>query len=98
ISQAVLEEVLRDEPRKYDCEVELGTSLLGFQQDLDGVTANLSISGSDSQESFRASFLVGADGAKGVTRKLFKCSFLGETKDDNGILVGNVVIENLSTE
>ncbi|KAF8835279.1 hypothetical protein BDN67DRAFT_1015679 [Paxillus ammoniavirescens] len=98
ISQAVLEEVLRDELRKYDCEVELGTSLLGFQQDPDGVTANLSISGNDNQESFRASFLVGADGAKGATRKLLKCSFLGETKDDNGILVGNVVIENLSTE
>ncbi|KIJ12418.1 hypothetical protein PAXINDRAFT_171232 [Paxillus involutus ATCC 200175] len=98
ISQAVLEEVLRKELNTYGCKVELGTSLLDFQQDRDGVTANLSISETNSQESFRASFLVGADGAKGVTRKLLKCSFLGETKDDNGILVGNVVIENLSTE
>lgn len=68
LSQARHEGLLRAELEKYDCYVELGTELLSFDQDEDGVTARLAIHQSKAptvEKLVRARFLAGADGAKG---------------------------------
>ncbi|KAH7886512.1 monooxygenase [Phlebopus sp. FC_14] len=98
ISQAILEEVLRDALQKYDCRVELGTSLVDVKQDSNGVECTLSGPGGERKLSVTASFLVGADGAKSTTREWMNASFQSQTTRDNGMLVGNVVVENLGCD
>lgn len=48
--------------------MELETELVNFEQDDTGVTAHIRSNSADGNmvESFRASYLVGADGAKGM--------------------------------
>ncbi|CCL99488.1 uncharacterized protein FIBRA_01506 [Fibroporia radiculosa] len=97
LSQSVLEEIFRSHLGSYDCRVELGTELIGFQQDAEGVTATIVRQGtSPSKEAVRAQFLVGADGAKGITRKLLGLTFQGETRDTDGMVWGDVEIQGLS--
>ena len=50
----------------------MGTELVGFEQDEDGVTAELldTRDGKNIKETVRATYLVGADGAKGEVLKL----------------------------
>lgn len=59
---------MRSHIEKYGCHVELGTELLSFEDDGERVLAKL-IKRKDSEEIteiFEASYLIGADGAKGV--------------------------------
>lgn len=67
MGQNAAEEILRSHLAKYGCEVELGTSLVSFQQDSERVTAVLSKNenGKESTETIEVDWLVGADGARG---------------------------------
>ena len=61
---------MREHLRTYGCEVELGKALVGFEQDDSGVTAEIldTRHGVEVKETVRASYLVGADGARGEMR------------------------------
>ncbi len=63
------EKMVRDRLHRLGCEVELGTELVGFEQDEQGVTARVRRHQGEGieaiEESIRASYLIGADGAKG---------------------------------
>lgn len=66
IGQPRGEAILRAHLRKYGVEVELGTELVGFEQDDTGVTAHI-VKRDDTCEASKAvsvSYLVGADSAK----------------------------------
>jgi putative polyketide hydroxylase len=62
IAQDVLEPVLRAAARDAGADVRFGTALTGFEQDADGVLADLD------GRSLRASYLVAADGARSGVR------------------------------
>lgn len=69
IGQFVLEGIFRDHLAKHGVQVELATELMSFEQDAEGVTAVLKRTAStahESTETFRASYIIGADGAKGT--------------------------------
>lgn len=69
IGQFVLEGIFRDHLAKHGVQIELATELLSFEQDAEGVTAMLRHAAGTAQEStetFRASYIIGADGAKGT--------------------------------
>ncbi len=69
IRQNVHEAVIRDHLQKFGCAVELGTELVGFEQSEDGVIAQVRrlVEGGDMhEETIHASYVVGADGAKGM--------------------------------
>lgn len=85
--------VLRNHLKKYGVEVELETELVGFEQHDDHVTATLVKRQTTSVENIK--YLVGADGAKGIVRKLLGLEFLGETRDKMQVLIGDIEIEGL---
>ena len=68
ISQFLTETVLRDHLASYGVHVELGTEPTSMDQGADDVTVHLKKTdkdGNESTETMRASYVVGADGARG---------------------------------
>ncbi|TBU42449.1 FAD binding domain-containing protein [Dichomitus squalens] len=101
ISQYYTEGVFRDHLAKHGIHVELRTEPVSMEQDDNGVTVTLrkvSGSGAEQTESIRAAYVIGADGARSVTRKQIGATFEGETKDADGSVYADAVIEGLSSE
>ncbi|EIW78209.1 hypothetical protein CONPUDRAFT_127729 [Coniophora puteana RWD-64-598 SS2] len=96
LGQNMTEHHLRAQIAKYEVYVELGTELRSFEQDANGVTVHLikKQQGSEQEvdETVRAQYLVGTDGARSAVRKLLGCTFLGETRDDTRLITGDVRI------
>ncbi|KAI0037163.1 FAD binding domain-containing protein [Vararia minispora EC-137] len=80
--------VLRKHLEEQGIEVELGTELVNFEQDEDGVSTTLNKDGKE--ERLRVKFLIGADGARGVTRKQLGASFLGASAQDIRLVIGDI--------
>ncbi|KAF9230311.1 FAD binding domain-containing protein [Melanogaster broomeanus] len=96
IGQQTLEGILRSHlEKKYNCFVELATELQSFDQDGDRVFAKLvkKTNGGHVSEVLEAAYLLGTDGARGVTRKQLGLTFLGETRDDFRAIIGDVRLE-----
>ncbi|HEY2370527.1 MAG TPA: FAD-dependent monooxygenase [Polyangiaceae bacterium] len=75
IAQDALEPILREHARELGADLRLGTSLVSFEQDGDGVTAHLR-DRSGREHTLRAAYMIAADGnesgvreALGVRRK-----------------------------
>lgn len=62
IAQDVLEPILRERAIELGAELRLGTELLGFEQDVAGVTATLRHRGDGETSTVRADYLLAADG------------------------------------
>jgi 2-polyprenyl-6-methoxyphenol hydroxylase-like FAD-dependent oxidoreductase len=78
IPQSMLEQVLGDFVGSVGLKVEWTTELVGFTQDADGVTATLR--GADGhEETVRAAWLVGSDGAHSIVRQAQDIPFAGKT-------------------
>ncbi|CDO77544.1 hypothetical protein BN946_scf184912.g43 [Trametes cinnabarina] len=77
--------------------VELSTELVDFKQDAEGVTATLQKNGTEREEA-RVAYMIGADGAKGVTRKLMGATFEGRTVEGDGQVWADVELEGLSPD
>ncbi|KAF7798986.1 hypothetical protein EIP86_010215 [Pleurotus ostreatoroseus] len=100
IGQSHNEEIIRSHLEKHGVHVELNTELVGFEQDANGVTAQIvkHSSSSDVPETFHASFLVGAEGARSVVRKQLGFTFLGETRPADRILISDMEVKGISDE
>lgn len=90
LPQYETERILRDRLAATGVTVERGISLTGFQQDDDGVTAELS--GPDGTESVRTGYLLGADGAHSTVRKALGLTFEGAAFADQYML-GDVEVD-----
>ncbi|KAG1777062.1 FAD binding domain-containing protein [Suillus placidus] len=88
IGQQLLDVILRRHLDKFSCSVEMGTELRSVEQSNEGVTAVLTKNGI--LETFNTKWMIGADGAKGIVRKQLSLTFLGETRDDARIVVGDI--------
>ncbi|APE35424.1 3-(3-hydroxyphenyl)propionate hydroxylase [Nocardia mangyaensis] len=93
LGQSQTEALLRHRLEEFGVRVELGTELIGFAQDDDGVTATLA--GADGSETVRAAYLVGADGASSLVRKELGIAFEGTTDDSVRMLLGDVQVTGL---
>ncbi len=78
IPQSTLEGVLGDFVTSVGLEVEWGTELIGFTQDAEGVTATLR-DADGQEETVRAAWLVGCDGAHSVVRHTLEIDFAGKS-------------------
>jgi 2-polyprenyl-6-methoxyphenol hydroxylase-like FAD-dependent oxidoreductase len=89
IPQFRVEQIMRD---ALPQAVEYGTPLTSFLQDDNGVTAVVGT------ETVRAKYLVGCDGGKSFVRKHLGVQFVGETREDQRMLVGDVRVSGLDRE
>lgn len=84
--------------KKYNCSVEMGVELVSLEQFDDRVEVELhkyNAQNSDiEEESSKYEWVVGADGARGVVRKLLGLTFLGETQVEH-FMVGDIKTEGL---
>jgi 2-polyprenyl-6-methoxyphenol hydroxylase-like FAD-dependent oxidoreductase len=78
IPQSTMERVLGGLVTRLGLEIEWGTELVGFTQDTEGVTATLRHAGGQ-EETVRAAWLVGCDGAHSVVRHTLNISFAGHS-------------------
>ena len=86
------EGILREQLAALGVSVEFGAPLTTFVQDADGVVATVG------GETVRARYLVGADGGRSAVRKQLGIPFLGETREDVRMLLGDVAAPALDHE
>ena len=99
LGQQSLEGIIQTEMKKYNSSVELGVELMSLEQFDDGVQVKINKRNTKNSESEEESsiykWVVGADGARGVVRKLLGLPFLGETKDEK-FVIGDIKMEGLN--
>ncbi|PIL27606.1 hypothetical protein GSI_10758 [Ganoderma sinense ZZ0214-1] len=98
VSQYITEGVFRDHLAKSGVHIELGTEPVSLEQDADGVTVVVKKAASEATETIRAPYVIGADGAKGFTRRAIGSAFEGETKEEDGQVWADVEIEGIDSE
>ncbi|KAL1682881.1 FAD binding domain-containing protein [Schizophyllum commune] len=90
VSQANLEALLHRQLSKYGAQVEYSTTLQSISQDEDSVTAVVTKDGI--VERIEAQWLVGADGARGSTRKFLGINYVGESRPGDKIFIADVTV------
>ena len=93
VPQFRTEEILRARLEELGGRVELGTELVEFRQDADGVTATLRRGEVD--EEVRVDYLVGADGGRSTVRKRSGIAFAGETDEAISAMLADVRVDGL---
>ncbi|MFI6317056.1 FAD-dependent monooxygenase [Nonomuraea sp. NPDC050556] len=78
IDQIVTEEILRDALRAHGVEPEWGVRLESFEQDDEGVTAELRRG--ESTETYRVPWLIGCDGGHSTVRKVLDLPLIGASR------------------
>ena len=75
--------------------VEFGSELREFEQFEDHVTVQIvrRLDGKESVEETQVPWLVGTDGAHSIVRKTLALPFLGETREDDEIIVGDIKVK-----
>lgn len=96
VPQWLTEQILRERLAELGGKVELGTELVGFTQDESGVDAVLSQGGAE--QTVRAKYLVGADGGRSVVRRTLGLDFVGETDEDQRLMLADVRAPGLDHE
>ncbi|WP_410667851.1 FAD-dependent oxidoreductase [Amycolatopsis sp. cmx-4-68] len=86
--------VLHDRLDQLGGRVEYGRELVGFDQD--GATVTATVTGDDGPERITARYLVGAEGGASAVRKHLGLGFLGETHDQDRMLIVDAVTTGLS--
>ncbi|MHC8326433.1 FAD-dependent oxidoreductase [Pseudomonas sp. LB1P83] len=95
VPQFLTESVMRERLLELGYRPEFGCELIGFEQDMDGVTARLL--GKAGDESLRVRWLVGADGGRSFVRHALNVEFPGKTLGVRA-LVADVVLSGLSRD
>ncbi len=90
IPQRHIERLLEDRATELDAEIRRGHEMTGFTQDADGV--GVTVAGPGGTYSLRARFLVGADGAHSLTRKLCGIGFPGVTYDRRTLRMAHATV------
>ncbi|KAF8150684.1 FAD binding domain-containing protein [Crassisporium funariophilum] len=101
LGQQSLEKIIQDQIKAYGAAVELGLELVSLEQYDDRVEVKLVKRTPNSEggveETSTYDWVVGADGARGVVRKLIGLTFLGETSVEN-FVIGDIKLEGLDVD
>lgn len=90
IPQYATERILRDDLALRGVQVERGLQVTGFEQDAEGVCAT--VTGDGGEQTVRASYLIGADGAHNAVRKTLGLAFDGGAFEEQYML-GDVEVD-----
>ncbi|MDN5919559.1 MAG: FAD-dependent oxidoreductase, partial [Pseudonocardia sp.] len=93
IPQWRTEQVLREHLAELGVEVRWDVRVTGLTQDTDGVCLSV-----DGGPDLHARYAVGCDGGSSSVRRGLGVSFLGETRDDIRMLLGDVTVEGLDRD
>ncbi|KAI5988820.1 FAD binding domain-containing protein [Pisolithus albus] len=98
MGQPVLEAIMSEHLAQLGCTVELGTRLVSFTQDERSVRVKVvkhrdDVDEEEVEEDIEVAYLIGADGAKGITRKQLRLTFLGTTREDNFMVIGDIRLD-----
>ncbi|KAG1769042.1 FAD binding domain-containing protein, partial [Suillus occidentalis] len=88
IGQQLLDVILRRHLEKFSCSVEMGTELRSFEQSEKGVTAVLAKNG----------ILETFDTKWALQRKQLGLTFLGETRDDVRMVMGDICLHGVGLD
>jgi 2-polyprenyl-6-methoxyphenol hydroxylase-like FAD-dependent oxidoreductase len=89
-------EILRGRLAELGSAVTYGAELLSLRQDEGGVTAVLGHDGTEL--TIRASYLVGADGGRSTARRALGIGFLGETHEEQRMLIADVKVAGIERD
>lgn len=95
VPQFLTEGLMRERLEELGHRPEFGRELVGFEQDADGVTAN--VAGKAGSETLRVRWLVGADGGRSFVRHVLGIDFPGKTLGVRAI-VADVVLTGLTRD
>ena len=95
LGQQYHEKILRSHLEKMDTVVEFGSELKGFEQFEDHVTVQIvrRSHGEESLEETEFPWVVGTDGAHSIVRKTLTLSFLGETREADQMVIGDIIVK-----
>lgn len=96
-----VQEILVDHLVRHGCDVEFGTELCSFEQNLDTVTAHVLHRRGDEEinEHITCRWLMGTDGARGIVRKQLGLSFPGVTLPlSRHLIIGDIEVKGLDRE
>ncbi|KAA1473986.1 FAD/NAD-P-binding domain-containing protein [Dentipellis sp. KUC8613] len=93
VNQSAFEGVLRKHLSLLGTTVERGAELVGIEQTQDKVVVRLASGGQEHTEEY--DYVISADGAKGRTRRMLGIPFIGETKEEDVMLLANVECEDV---
>ncbi|KAL1680317.1 FAD binding domain-containing protein [Schizophyllum commune] len=96
MGQDRLEAILARHLEAQSCPVERGVELHSFTQSDDKVSVQLK-KADGSVEHVDVEILVGCDGAHSAVRKGLGLSFLGETMEEDWMIVGDIYVKGLSS-
>ncbi|KAA1473587.1 hypothetical protein DENSPDRAFT_882158 [Dentipellis sp. KUC8613] len=104
VNQSAFEGIVRDHLAKLGTTVETGVELVGITQTEDKVSVTLSKGGKETVEEY--DYVISADGAKGTsstpifrrTRRMLGISYVGETKEEDVMLLANVECTDIDRE
>jgi 2-polyprenyl-6-methoxyphenol hydroxylase-like FAD-dependent oxidoreductase len=95
LGQHYHEKILRTHLEKMGTVVEFGSELKGFEQFDDHVIVQIVRRGTNGEESLEETqvpWLVGTDGAHSIVRKTLALSFLGETREADEMVIGDIKV------
>ncbi|KAL1744896.1 FAD binding domain-containing protein [Schizophyllum fasciatum] len=92
MGQDRLEAVFAKHLEALGTNVERGIALQGLTQDADKVTAEL-LKADGTIEHANFEYVVGCDGGRSAVRHLLGLTFLGETREEDGMFVGDIVVK-----
>jgi 2-polyprenyl-6-methoxyphenol hydroxylase-like FAD-dependent oxidoreductase len=95
VPQFLTEAVMRERLAELGSSPEFGIELTGFEQDSEGVTAELS--GPSGAESLRVKYLVGTDGGRSFVRQKLGIDFPGKTLGVRAV-VADVICTGVSRD
>ena len=97
LAQSITERVLTQHLATLGVEVERGVELVGLEQDASQVRAHL-VHADGREETCRAAYVVGADGAHSTVRHLLGLSFAGRTFEQTFMLADLQIDSDLSDD
>ncbi|KZV61695.1 FAD/NAD(P)-binding domain-containing protein [Peniophora sp. CONT] len=80
----------------FGIDIEFGNELVGLEQGDAGITATLHVQGVE--KTIRVKYVVGADGGKGVTRRLAGTKLVNKGDVEGRSLIGDLVMKGFSTK